>query len=546
VTRILLSLCLVLGAAPRARAEDLDQVLVDNLIGIVLVKDVDSIVQPGLMDVRGVKVRGISLLDRPAFKAKLAAHLGRPLTSRGRFQILNEIALYCRRHGRPFVDVSILPQDVTDGVLQILVLQARVGTVRVLGNQWYRSQRTARAMRSKPGDELDVDLISEDLDWLNRNPFRRVDLVYVKGTEFGRANLLLKQVDRFPFRVYGGYDDTGTRQTQNERLSLGADWGDVFGGDGVASYQFLTSPDLRSFRAHSGSFTQPLPWRHVVTVFGSYADLKAKLPQPLDLSGYNWQASLRYEVPLPALSGYRHSVTGGFDYKQTNNNLTFGGLSVFAAATDVAQYSLGYASRLKDPLGETTLRATGYASPGGLTARNTTASFRVSRAGSTSRYYYGKAELNRTTRLPAGFTLVNLAAAQQADANLLPSEQLGFGGFDTVRGYDTRVYNSDSGYILTAELRAPALRALSALEKLEAAADRWQLLAFVDYGAGRNHRRLPGEAAETKLLGAGPGLRYTASTYLTFRADFGWQLLNQAEAARRYASRSHLGLVVRY
>lgn len=545
-----LSLVLALGAAPargaQARRADASTVLVRSLIGLVLVREPDAVVRHGLMDVRGVRVAGIPLLDRPDFKARMARYLGRPLTKGDRARIVDEIALYCRRHGQPFVDVSILPQDVTEGVLQILVLQAKVGTVRVLGNRWFRSERTAREIRSKMGDDLDVNSLTEDLDWINRNPFRRVDLVYVKGTEFGRANLLLKQTDRFPLRVYGGYDDTGTRQTQNERLHFGADWGDVFGGDGVASYQFLTSPDLRSFRAHSASLTQPLPWRHILTLFGSYADLKARLPAPLDLGGYNSQASARYEVPLPARGGYRHSVTAGFDYKRTDNNLTFGGLSVFAVATDIAQWSLGYGSRLKDALGETTLRATGVMSPGGMTSRNDTASFQVSRAGSTARYVYGKGDLNRTTRLPAGFLLVNLFTVQQADSNLLPSEQLGFGGYDTVRGYDTRVYNADSGYLITAELRAPSLPALSALPALERVADRWQLLGFVDYGAGRNHLRLPGEASQTRLLGAGPGLRYTISQYLSLRADYGWQLLDEAEAARRYASRSHIGLVVRY
>lgn len=545
---VLATIFLLLGGGSRARAQRVlgGDVLVETLNGLVLVKDVDAVVRNGLMDVRGVHVSELPLLDRPEFKARLARHLGRPLTKAGRVEILDEIALYCRKRGQPFVDVSILPQDVTDGVLQVLVLQARVGTVRVIGNRWFRSANTAGQMRSKAGDPLDVQSISEDLDWLNRNPFRQVDLVYVKGAEFGQANLLLKQRDHFPLRVYGGYDDSGTRQTQNDRLSVGGDWGNVFGGDGVAGYQFLTSPDLRSFRAHSGSFTQPLPWRHVLTVFGSYADLKAKLPQPFDLGGYNWQASARYEVPLRNVGGYRHSLTAGFDYKQTNNNLTFGGVSVFGVAADVAQWSLGYGSRLKDGFGETTLRATGVFSPGGFTPHNRSGDFRTSRADSRARYAYGKLELNRTTHLPAEFMLVNLLTLQQSDANLLPSEQLGFGGFDSIRGYDTRVFNSDSGFIVTAEIRSPGLRGLSALPAVEGFPDKWQMLAFVDYGAGRNHLRLPGERAETKLLGVGPGLRYTVSSHVSFRADYGWQLLDQAETGRLYASRSHLGLVVRY
>ena len=547
----LLALCLACGVPPRARAEgewtdNPATVLVDSLTGLVFVNDVEAVVREGLVNVRGVQVNAIAILDQADFKAQMAKYLGRPLTKGDRVKILDEVALYCRKHGQPFVDVSILPQDVTEGVLQILVLQAKVGSVRVMGNKNFKSEAVSGQIRSKAGDQLDVTSITEDLDWINRNPFRQVDLVYVKVADFGQANLLLRQTDQFPLRGYAGYDDSGTRQTRDTRLSLGGDWGNVLGGDGVLSYQFIASPDFRAFRAHSASFTQPLPWRHILTVFGTYADIKAILPEPFNLGGYNWQTSARYEIPLRGTSVYKHSLTGGLDYKQTNNNLTFGGQSVFAVATDVVQWSLGYSARLKDALGETTLRATGNYSPGGLAPHNNNEAFRVSRADSRAHYLYGKAELNRTTNLPAGFVLVDLLTVQQSEANLLPSEQLGFGGYDTIRGYDTRVFNSDSGYIVTTEVRAPALRAFCALPSLESLADRWQLLGFVDYGAGSNHLRLAGERADTKLLGAGPGFRYTVSTHVSFRADYGWQLLNEAEAARPYASRAHLGLVVRY
>jgi endo-1,4-beta-xylanase len=62
------------------------------------------------------------------------------------------------------------------------------------------------------------------------------------------------------------------------------------------------------------------------------------LPPPFDLGGYNWQTSARYEIPLRPLGGLKHSVTGGFDYKRSNNNLTFGGVSVFVTGTDIAQW----------------------------------------------------------------------------------------------------------------------------------------------------------------------------------------------------------------
>lgn len=536
---------LLLAACPLVRAEgwfaDPNDVIIPELKALVFVGDPQAVVAGGMMDTRGVKVNGVDILDNEGFRGQLSKRLGKPVTRKGRVDILNEVALYCRKNGRPFVDVSTLPQDVTDGVLQILVLQAKVGAVRVMGGD----QSLAKSFHAAAGGDVDADALESDLDWINRNPFRQVDLVYVKGAEFGTANVILKENKRVPLRGFAGFDDTGTRLTQQERFSAGFDLGG-FPGDGVLGYQFITSPDFRSFRAHSGTYTQPLPWRHMLTVFGTYADLRADLPPPFDLAGYNWQTSVRYEVPLPGGHDFKHSATAGFDYKQSNNNLTFGGVSVFATGTDVAQFSLSYSARLKDEWGDTSLRLTGTGSPGGLTPGSNDGAYKTSRADARAKYVYGKAELNRTTPLPWGFTLVNLLTGQLADANLLASEQLGFGGHDSVRGYDSRVYNADNGFIVTAELRTPSTELFSRIPKLEPLGDRLQGLAFVDYGQGSNHTPLAGERKTGRLLSFGPGLRYTVTSHVSLRCDYGWQLLDQAETGRPYPSRAHFGLVARF
>lgn len=525
---------------------DYTQVIVGKLKGIVVVAEPDRVVKEGLVGVVGVENRGVVMPEEAAFKKRMSKWIGGPLTMENRTEILNDVVYHFRENGRPFVDVSVLPQDITDGVLQILVIQAKVGEVRVMGGKWFDEKALAGIVRARPGEALDAAAIARDLEWLNRNPFRSVDLVYVKGAEFGTANLLLRAVDRFPLRVYAGADDSGTRATQNERVNAGFNWGNAFGGDRQLDYQFLTSPDLRSFRAHSGSLTQPLPWRHLLTVFGSYADIRARLPPPFDLSGYNWQASVRYEVPLPSDATFKHSANAGFDYKQTNNNLTFGGVSVFASASAVAQFSGGWSGKLKDKLGETSARATVTFSPGKLTPKNDDVSFRATRADSRARYVYGKLELNRATRLPLGCELWNAATLQLADANLLPSEQLGFGGADSVRGYDTRSFNSDDGWLFSTEVRSPLWAGLSRKPEWSVLGDKWQVLGFVDAGAGSSHIKLAGERPVSSLLGVGPGVRWNFGPYASLRADYGWQLLNKSELNRPYASRAHFSAVVRY
>ncbi len=523
-----------------------DALVVAELKGLVLVNDPKVVAAGGVSDAQGVRITDLPVLNQPEFRESMADYLGKPLTKSGLAKIVKTIVVYYRKQGRPVVDVSAPPQDITSGALQILVLEGKVGQVRVEGNRWFKSESLSHQVRVKPGQALDAAAIAQDIDWINRNPFRRVDLVYVKGAELGLTDLVLREVDLFPLRFYTGYDDSGTSLTENDRYLLGMSWGKVFGGEGQANYQFKTSPDFISFRAHSGSFMQPLPWRHILTLFGSYADSKANLPDPLDLSGYNWQMSLRYEVPLPSMDSYRHALVGGFDFKQSNNNLTFGGNTVFTAATEVAQWSLGYNASRKDALGESSARATVFFSPGGFSSLDNNGAYQTSRADSKAHYIYGQLELNRTTKMPFDCTLVNLITLQAADANLLSSEQLGFGGYDTIRGYDQRVFNADSGYIISTELRSPGAAILARLPRLKALADRGQLLGFIDYGAGGNHIRLQGEKNEVKLLSVGPGLRYNVSTHVAFRLDYGWQLLNQAEAGRPYPSRAHLGLVMNF
>src|SRR5207249_1083876 len=154
---------------------------------------------------------------------------------------------------------------------------------------------------------------------------------------------------------------------------------------------------------------------------------------------------------------------------------------------------------------------------------------------------------------PFDFTFVNMLTFEWSDRNLLASDQLGFGGYTTLRGFDTRVYNADHGYIISSELRTPpaSLLGLSGWQKAKtfaamAGGDRFQFLGFVDFGAGGNRRRLPGEPVETKLLSAGPGLRYAVGPYLAVRADYGWQVINQAQTNRKFTARSHLGVTLSF
>ena len=111
--------------------------------------------------------------------------------------------------------------------------------------------------------------------------------------------------------------------------------------------------------------------------------------------------------------------------------------------------------------------------------------------------------------------------------SLLPSEQLGIGGYDSVRGYEERQFNADTGIVASLEFRSPAFPVFSS-KKSSKANDSLLFLGFIDYGYGRNHTPpFPGQKHQF-LASIGPGLRYQAANSISVRCDWGIRLHNRA------------------
>jgi hemolysin activation/secretion protein len=146
--------------------------------------------------------------------------------------------------------------------------------------------------------------------------------------------------------------------------------------------------------------------------------------------------------------------------------------------------------------------------------------------------------------LPEDFSLILRATLQFSDANLAPSEQLGFGGYDSIRGYDERDVNADEGYIFSTEVRTPPV-SIGELFGHPEVHDQLQFVGFWDYGAAHNHELLPGEADEIPLSSVGGGVRYAIGTYVSVRFDYGFQLLSTGLDSD-HGSRSDLGIMVSY
>ncbi|MEH2057659.1 MAG: ShlB/FhaC/HecB family hemolysin secretion/activation protein [Nostoc sp.] len=122
-------------------------------------------------------------------------------------------------------------------------------------------------------------------------------------------------------------------------------------------------------------------------------------------------------------------------------------------------------------------------------------------------------------RLLAPETLLLLRLnTQLATRTLLPLEQFGLGGQDSIRGYRQDYLLTDNGTFISAEVQVPILR----LPQIDSTL---QVVPFVDFGVGWNSSDRENPDPNT-LAAVGVGLRWSQSDRFTVRLDWGIPLIS--------------------
>ena len=521
-----------------------ETVMVDALKGLVFVSALEQVSAKPPLPKAGIDASQVPMLHSDDARKVLDPFIGQPVSMASLNRLVSSLYLFYIDRDLPFVSITLPEQDITAGVVQILVIEGVLGEIDIEGARYFSEDLYRSMLRLKIGKPLRKSVMERDVDWINRNPFRAGNFYLKPGQETaGTTDLVFRVRERFPLRVYAGFNNHGTDLTGRNHLETGFNWGNAFGLGHQLNYQFTTNTDLEDYIGHSGSYLIPLPWRHLLSLSGSSSHTRSRLAAPMSQKGKSSQWSLRYEAPLSNVGKYTHSVSAFFDYKKSDNNLEFSSTPVTDNKTSILQWSLQYNGSLPDAWGVTSFSARGTYSPGNLSSTNKDEPFSISRAYAAARYAYAAFDLTRTHYLPHAFSLYRLGHAQIADGNLLGSEQVQFGGSSSIRGYVEGDTYGDQGYILTQELRTPPL-APSRWFDLAGANDRLQLYLFHDYGVARNVDLLPGERRFTILQSIGAGLHYFVGRNFSLNFDYGWRQRVTEKSGR--GSRGHIAATISF
>ena len=493
-----------------------ETVFIPELRGVITVPSENAVNATVPAGFAGVDTSRTPLLNDPHVAELLGQFVGRPMSFGSMDRLCVALRVWLNVQGQSLVSVYVPPQEITEGVLRVVVRRARLeGELMIEGARWFSPASYRAALSLRSGDELDAVALQAAVARLNRHSHRQVVLAAEPGSTPGSTRLVMRAQERRPWQITTGFSNTGTAVTDEERVFIGFSWANAFGRGDSLGYSFSADPALDHSRAHSANYGTVFASGHALSAFGSYATIESVLPAPLTQNGKTWQLGSRFAfAPAKTTDGWERTFSVGADFKYSDNTLEFATIPITDNVTHVAQLAAMLAFSKQEAARSLGASVSVFVSPGGLTNRNDDAAFAASRVGATADYAYGRLDAYFAQRFSSGVMFNASLALQLASGPLLGTEQLGGGGSAGVRGYRESSAFGDEGALLNLELHAPDFSPFKAK-------DRATFFVFAD-GAILGTRG-PG-GGTTELASVGAGLSYRWSRHFSLRASYGWQL----------------------
>jgi len=477
----------------------------------------------------------------------LKKYLGKEINQQLLNNVKDSIVEYYKDNGLPFVGVSFPEgQDVTSGQLKILLTKGKLGKVKATGGRYFSNNDVSKAVSVKQGDPVCINRIMNNVSFLNRDPFRTVDVIYERGENAGDTDIFLKIRDRYPLKVYAMFDHNRYPVAGNYRQTYGVQMGSLFRKDQRVEAQISSAASFKHWWCFSGNYFIPMDWRYIFRLFGSYCESRpthqdnVNIPEGSDTRGISWQIGCRLHSLFDSIGVLKHELVVGFDMRRTNNFQNYGIENLYNNKIGISQFMASYEGSFNWATANAAFALSIIVSPGHIGAYNNTDCMKVERAGAKSTYTYQVLHFNFIKDVKAGATFLLDGLFQYSYAKIMPTEEMAVGGHLSVRGYDENEVIGDKGGQLKFEFRTPP-GSLMAHRRWD---DKFRALCFLDFGFVTDADKNVIDHSTAVLLSIGPGARYDIKENLKFYFDYGIQL--KSVKGRLWGSdaksRMHVGL----
>lgn len=470
-----------------------------------------------------VKVQRVEVLGSTAFspeelQAAVASFIGKEATFEDLLAIRAAITTLYTQNGYTTSGAFLPPQDVTNGVVQVQVVEGAIEKIEIQGLRRLQINYVRSRLNLATQPPVNIHRLEETLQLLQVNSLiSNVQAELSAGTSPGLSVLKLTLREAQPLTASFLIENRdspsvgsirGTASIAHNNL-LG--FGDRFGVDygvskGINTYNInyeipVNARDGRLNLSYNNSNS-----RIIEAPFNS-----------VDINADSSNLSLGFRQPLVKTIASEFTLGLSLDLRRSQTYLLEDVPFSFPPLADsekgktrltVLRFSQDWVSR-----STTQVLAARSQFSFGLDAFDAT----VNNSGVDGQFTSWLGQFQLVKLLGKNTIFVARTAAQFSFDSLLPIEQFSVGGIETVRGYQQGQLIADNGIVGSLEVRFPIVSKSSGIGAI-------QLVPFLDIGtAWNNQGKLPGS---TTLASLGLGLRWQLDSAFSASLDWGIPLIS--------------------
>jgi hemolysin activation/secretion protein len=295
---------------------------------------------PPAFAVRGYEIAGDTLLSDATLRSIFVKYTG---TNIGVPEILkagSELQLEYRDRGFPTVNVTIPPQQITNGLVKIRVFEGRLTSIVVTNNQYFSADNVLRSLPGLKTNEILVGPVFQaELDRANNNQDRQIYPQIAPGPRENTSELVLNVKDRMPLHAKTEFNNDSSPGTPALRLNTSAAYNNLWQLEHSLGLQYSFSPSEYKTGDQWNLYDRPL-----VANYSTFYRLPLGDSQPIEQNaaasstgfGYD-EATRKFRLPSPSgrpelnIYASRSTIDTGLQtiFRENNSSSDTNGIHTF-------------------------------------------------------------------------------------------------------------------------------------------------------------------------------------------------------------------------
>ncbi|WP_190233905.1 ShlB/FhaC/HecB family hemolysin secretion/activation protein [Nostoc sp. 'Peltigera membranacea cyanobiont' 213] len=475
---------------------------------------------PQTIVVERFEVLGSTVFSPKELAKATAEFTKRPISLTEVYQARSKITDLYVRNGYITSGAYIPPQTIQSGVVKIQVVEGKLEDIQVTGTRRLNPNYVRSRLAIATSAPLNRQRLLEALQLLQLNPLiQNVSAELSAGSRTGSSLLEVKVSEAKTFSSQIVLDNGRSPSVGSFRRRLQLSEANLLGLGDSLGVAYTNTDGSNSFDA---SYTLPLNPRNGTLTF-NYGTTSSNVIEPpfnvLDIESASryYEVTFRQPIVQTPTQEFALGLTASrreseASYSPLGEQLPFPGLGADEQGrTKVSAFRFFQEWTSRNSRQVIALRSQFSL---GIDVLNPT----INQNAPDGRFFAWQGQA-QWIRLLAPQTLLLLRLnTQLASRTLLPLEQFGLGGQDSIRGYRQDYLLTDNGTFVSAEVQVPILR----LPQIDSTL---QVVPFADFGIGWNSSGRENPNHNT-LAAVGLGLRWTQGDRFTVRLDWGVPLIS--------------------